>query len=55
MKQGGTMYKVLIVEDSKSLCNNIKEGICRWVLTVLQLKNLQTYNRSVPETIPIRA
>ena len=24
------MYKILIVEDDKALCNNIKEGLSKW-------------------------
>lgn len=35
------MYKILIVEDDKSLCNNIKEGISKWGFETASIENFE--------------
>lgn len=35
------MYKILIVEDDKALCNNIGEGIIRWGFDVISIENFE--------------
>lgn len=35
------MYKILIVEDDKALCNNIGEGIIRWGFDVIFIENFE--------------
>ncbi|TCS87073.1 DNA-binding response OmpR family regulator [Keratinibaculum paraultunense] len=35
------MYKILIVEDNKVLCNNIEEGIIKWGFDVISIENFE--------------
>jgi len=35
------MYKILIVEDDKALCNNIKEGISKWNFEGIAVQNFE--------------
>ena len=35
------MYKILIVEDDKALCNNIKEGISKWGFEAVSIENFE--------------
>ena len=35
------MYKILIVEDDKSLCNNIKEEISKWGFETASIENFE--------------
>lgn len=35
------MYKILIVEDDKVLCNNIEEGIAKWGFDVISIGNFE--------------
>ena len=36
------MYKILIVEDDKVLCNNIKEGISKWGFEAVSIDNFES-------------
>jgi len=40
---GDSMYKILIAEDDKALCNNIKESISKWNFKALLSKILKIY------------
>lgn len=35
------MYKILIIEDDKSLCNNIEEGIYKWGFDIASIENFE--------------
>ncbi|SJZ74897.1 response regulator transcription factor [Garciella nitratireducens] len=35
------MYKILIVEDDRSLCNNIEEGIAKWGFDVVSIESFE--------------
>lgn len=49
------MYKILIVEDDKALCNNIKEGISKWNFEGVAAQNfediLQEYAKHSPHLV----
>lgn len=35
------MYKILIVEDDRALCNEIKEGISKWGFSTVSIENFE--------------
>ena len=49
------MYRVLVVEDDKVLCDNIKEGISRWGFEGIAVENfadiLQEFARHNPHLV----
>ncbi|NLY68110.1 MAG: response regulator transcription factor [Tissierellia bacterium] len=49
------MYKILIVEDDKALCNNIKEGISKWNFQGVAVENfediLQEFGKHNPHLV----
>lgn len=36
------MYKILIVEDDRALCNEIKEGISKWGFSTVSIENFES-------------
>mgnify|MGYP000899912470 CR=1 FL=1 len=47
------MYKILIIEDDRSLCNHIKEGISKWNFEGIGVQNFEEIYRNLQNIIHI--